>query len=118
MVPHCNRKPPSSVVTGPLKPKSSFVPPLDMGVNGAESRGRGVRVVPFILFALALSSIAEGDFAVPGSGGGKCGSEASSVECCGNDVGCRADFKCHRNNCAFNSCDPNAECTPGKEPNT
>jgi len=65
----------------------------------------------------------DGDFALPGSGNGKCTrGHRDSVTCCGEvtfegadsggDAECRRGFTCHSDACAFNECDPNAVCVP------
>jgi hypothetical protein len=64
-----------------------------------------------------------GEWAVRDSGNGKCNGENDSTACCGvvtydgaphGDVGCRGDFQCHADSCAFNDCDPNALCVEGE----
>mmetsp|Transcript_15400 Transcript_15400/g.31657 ORF Transcript_15400/g.31657 Transcript_15400/m.31657 type:complete len:631 (+) Transcript_15400:59-1951(+) len=65
-----------------------------------------------------------GEWAVNGSGEGKCNAgEADSTACCGavtydgaphGDFGCRAAFACHADSCAHNDCDPNASCVAGE----
>jgi hypothetical protein len=60
---------------------------------------------------------ADGAFAVPGTGGGKCHDELSSLECCGADDVCRSKFQCHKDQCAFQNCHKDAVCLPGTGPN-